>query len=242
MDAQSIVKTCTCCFRDKPENKEFFHFDKRRQSYAAMCKVCRNAQIKIRQSSADVIAARLANERARYAKNPEKFRAKTKAQYAQNCERRIKYSLEWRERNLERAKENSRRSAKAWREANPDKMTEHYRAKSKRYRATEKGKLDCRIRARLNNYLRGGKGSRSWKEKVGYSLDELKTHIERCFVSGMGWHNSHLWHIDHIIPLSAFEYANVDEKNFKIAWALTNLRPMWAKDNVSKGASRLLLL
>ena len=242
MSDQATIKCCSRCRIEKRESKEFFHFVAQRQAFASICKACRNAQIQVRQSKPEVIAARLASERARYAAQPEKFRAKNKAQYDLAREQRIEYSLAWRQNNLERAKENSRRSAKAWREANPAKMTEHYRAKSKRYRATAKGKLDSRIRARLNNYLRGGKGSRSWREKVGYSLDELKTHIERCFLSGMGWHNSHLWHVDHIIPLSAFEYANVDEKNFKIAWALTNLRPMWSKDNVSKGASRTLLL
>jgi hypothetical protein len=235
-------KSCSRCQVAKPETSEFFHFDNRRKTFATICKVCRNEQIRIRQLTPEVTASRLANERSRYAKSPEKFRAKNKAQYAQARDQRIEYSLAWRERNLERAKENSRRSAKAWREANPAKMTEHYREKSKKYRSTAKGKLDSRIRARLNNFLRGGKGSRSWREKVGYTLDELKTHIEKCFLDGMGWHNSHLWHIDHIIPLSSFQYANVDEQDFKIAWALTNLRPMWAKDNVSKGASRTLLL
>lgn len=207
-----------------------------------MCKVCRNEQIRIRQLKPEVIASRLANERVRYAKQPEKFRKKTRLSYVKAREQRIEYSLAWRLRNLERAKENSRRSAKAWREAHPEKMAEHYQAKNIRYRASPKGKLDSRIRARLNNYLRGGKGSRSWMQKVGYSLEELKIHIEKCFAAGMGWHNSHLWHIDHIIPLASFKYANVDEQDFKIAWALTNLRPMWAKDNVSKGASRTLLL
>ena len=195
MSDQATIKCCSRCRIEKRESKEFFHFVAQRQAFASICKACRNAQIQVRQSKPEVIAARLASERARYAAQPEKFRAKNKAQYDLAREQRI-----------------------------------------------AKGKLDSRIRARLNNYLRGGKGSRSWREKVGYSLDELKTHIERCFLSGMGWHNSHLWHVEHIIPLSAFEYANVDEKNFKIAWALTNLRPMWAKDNVSKGASRTLLL
>lgn len=242
MSDQANVKCCHRCGIEKTASKEFFHVDNRRQSFASICKVCRNKQVQIRQARPEVIAARLASERARYAAQPEKFRQKTKLSYEKAREQRIEYSLVWRHRNLERAKENSRRSAKAWREANPAKMTEHYRAKSKLYRSTAKGKLDCRIRARLNNYLRGGKGSRSWREKVGYSLDDLKTHIERSFLKGMGWHNANLWHIDHIIPLSAFEYANIDEKNFKIAWALTNLRPMWAKDNISKGASRDLLL
>jgi hypothetical protein len=47
-------------------------------------------------------------------------------------------------------------------------------------------------------------------------------------------------HIDHIVPLSSFDVDNPGE--LKAAWALSNLRPMWAKDNVEKADRRETLL
>jgi len=42
------------------------------------------------------------------------------------------------------------------------------------------------------------------------------------------------WHIDHLRPLSSFEFESYDEENFKKAWSLSNLQPLWAKDNLTK--------
>lgn len=50
------------------------------------------------------------------------------------------------------------------------------------------------------------------------------------------------WHIDHRIPLATFQISSPNDPDFRVAWALTNLQPMWASDNFSKGAKRLLLL
>ena len=44
------------------------------------------------------------------------------------------------------------------------------------------------------------------------------------------------WHIDHIIPLAT---ANTYEEVIKLNH-YTNLQPLWAKDNLSKGSKILL--
>jgi hypothetical protein len=90
--------------------------------------------------------------------------------------------------------------------------------------------------------LRLGKGGQSWKALVGFSLEELKTHIERQFLPGMSWENMEEWHIDHILPLASFEFSETTGPGFKAAWALTNLRPLWAEDNISKKDKRLVLI
>ena len=48
--------------------------------------------------------------------------------------------------------------------------------------------------------------------------------------------------IDHITPLSSFNFETPDDPEFKAAWALSNLRPMWGPDNISKSAKRTHLL
>ncbi|OAM77705.1 hypothetical protein A3840_08725 [Devosia elaeis] len=88
----------------------------------------------------------------------------------------------------------------------------------------------------------GGKGGKSWTELVGYGVSELRAHLERQFLPGMTWDNKSEWHIDHIVPQSSFNYTSTDDPDFRACWALTNLRPLWARDNVRKQAKRTHLL
>lgn len=71
---------------------------------------------------------------------------------------------------------------------------------------------------------------------LGYSLADLRQHIERQFTKGMTWARflSGEIHIDHIIPQASFDLSIPDE--WKRCWCLSNLRPLWAKDNWQKSA------
>ena len=51
----------------------------------------------------------------------------------------------------------------------------------------------------------------------------------------MTWVNAKDWHIDHITPLKALNPKNVE--HFKIANHFSNLQPMWADENLRKGAN-----
>ena len=102
--------------------------------------------------------------------------------------------------------------------------------------------LSGRISRGINGSLKGGKGYVSWRALVDFSLDELEAHIERQFLPGMSWHNRDIWHIDHIVPLSSFNFDGPDHPDFKAAWALTNLRPLWKSDNHRKSDKRIYLI
>lgn len=67
----------------------------------------------------------------------------------------------------------------------------------------------------------------SWLKHVGCSKKEFIDHIESQFVEGMSWDNWTLdgWHLDHIIPVTKGGTNHY-----------TNLQPLWAFDNLSKGA------
>jgi hypothetical protein len=116
------------------------------------------------------------------------------------------------------------------------------RAADRIYRSRPKRRVDDRMKTAIKLALKGKKAGRSWESLVGYSLNDLIIHIERQFVPGMSWDNIGLWEIDHIRPRVMFQYADADDPAFKECWALTNLRPLWAKDNRSKHAQVLHLI
>ena len=72
---------------------------------------------------------------------------------------------------------------------------------------------------------------------MGYDKNILKRHLEKQFKDGMTWDNYGEWHIDHIIPLSFFEYKSTNDIEFKYCWSLYNLQPLWKEDNHHKNDS-----
>jgi len=96
-------------------------------------------------------------------------------------------------------------------------------------------KLGNRLRHRLRSTLKKLKTRGSHINNLGCSIEELKQHLESKFLPGMSWGNWTLngWHIDHIIPLSSFDLTDLEQ--LKKACHYTNLQPLWAKDNISKG-------
>ena len=84
--------------------------------------------------------------------------------------------------------------------------------------------------------LNGSKKRRHWEDLVGFTVYELKKHLEGLFEDGMSWrnHGKNGWEIDHIIPITAFSFANVRDFHFKNCWSLENLQPLWGKDNAAK--------
>ena len=105
-------------------------------------------------------------------------------------------------------------------------------------------RINKRTDVRLNNNIRGRlraslKCKGITKRNHTYSLvdftrDELKEHLESQFTDGMSWDNMSEWHIDHIRPVSSFNYDSTEHPDFKKCWALNNLQPLWAEDNLRK--------
>lgn len=117
-----------------------------------------------------------------------------------------------------------------------------YREQCRAWRKVPKNRLRGRITAMMNRCLVSGKAGKPWFDLVDYSLDDLRRHIERQFVKGMSWDNMGEWHIDHIVPVAAFEFSSPEDAEFKACWSLSNLRPMWARENQRKSAKRIFLI
>ena len=92
------------------------------------------------------------------------------------------------------------------------------------------------IGIKLKNRLSSKKGKSSFTF-LPYTIDQLIKHLEKKFQSGMTWKNYGMfgWHIDHVIPDCHFNYKNIQDKEFQKSWALKNLQPLWAIDNLKKG-------
>lgn len=194
--------------------------------------------------------ARAAAATARWrARNPEKVLAYRKKQRAENGDALRKRELELYQANRASIIERKRKwyiknadklkaQRRARRLANPEKAKERNRRDARAYRSTVKGRLENRIRVGfLKGLIRGSKAGRKTFDLLGYSAEELRVHLGSWFLPGMSWDNfGPDWHIDHVIPLAAHNYDSPDQIDFRRAWALANLRPLWSNINKSKGA------
>lgn len=125
-----------------------------------------------------------------------------------------------------------------WEKNNPDKVKIKRAKANLKTRKSLKGKLNNSITCMIYYSLRGNKNNAKWTSLVDFSLDQLKKHLEKQFKQGMGWDNygKSGWEIDHKVPLSAHNFKSASNIDFKKAWALKNLQPLWAKENQIKNA------
>lgn len=95
--------------------------------------------------------------------------------------------------------------------------------------------LRTQLGNRLNAALKSQNVERSFalEDIVGCTMAELKRHLEEQFESGMSWDERSAWHIDHIKPCKLFDHNDI--KQVKECWNWSNLRPLWAEDNLKKG-------
>lgn len=94
----------------------------------------------------------------------------------------------------------------------------------------------------------------SFLKCVPYTLEEMQKHLEKQFEPWMNWNNygpykvsnwkdddiaTWTWSIDHIIPQANLPYSSMLEDNFQKCWALENLRPLNAKQNLKDGTQKV---
>jgi hypothetical protein len=152
-------------------------------------------------------------------------------------------SKRFRDKNPEKVLEFSRK----YRQNNANKLAEKRKTDETRLYNREYMKhrrqdgcfrLKSNISRQISLSLRkkdGSKYGQSVFQKLGYSITQLKEHLEKQFDENMNWENyGSYWHIDHIIPHSSFTYLSLDDESFKECWGLQNLRPLEAKENIKK--------
>lgn len=194
--------------------------------------------------------------RQRYAENKDKHLESMRKNY---------FELGGREARQQRDiqnKEKLKQQQSDWRKQNPDMVRAQKRAtyarhsskiieKCKQYRSTEAGRRARKteaanaankhpwlksMRAMLRDSIRRGGTSKTGRteDKLGYSYDKFSKRIEMNFQAGMSWENYGEWHIDHTKPVARFIEQGITDP--KLINCLSNLRPMWASENIKKGA------
>ncbi len=113
--------------------------------------------------------------------------------------------------------------------------TEKYKKWARKYYKKPKQRLRNAMAQGIRNSIKN-KGGKSWESLVDFNFKELKEHLEKRFQKGMNFENYGRWHIDHIIPVSRFDFVSPKDKEFKMCWSLNNLQPMWGDENLSKNA------
>lgn len=155
-----------------------------------------------------------------YLDNKEKIKTcrqkNRKKYYEKNKEKIKKINREYRLKNKKRYAE----LAKIW--------------QKKKLKKDPNFKLRRNLRKRIWQELRQKNKIYSTFKLVGCSVEELWDHLEKQFKPGMTRDNYGLWHVDHIKPCISFDLTKPEQQ--KICFHYTNLQPLWAAENLSKGA------
>lgn len=173
--------------------------------------------------------------------NKEKISENKKRYYCNNIERikksREKYNIE----NVEILREKSKKRYNSPRGQECHKIyVEKNRQKINEYqRNRRKNNIKARIHhcfSSMMGYHIKDKNNQHSFDLLGYSCEDLIKHLESKFKPGMSWKNygKSGWEIDHIIPVSKFNISSLESPDFKRAWALNNLQPLWRVENQSK--------
>ncbi len=200
------MKECSKCKETLPY-EDFYKRVVNKDGYMNQCKSCRKQYKKLY-----------------YEKDKEADNERSRLWRLKNNERVREYNKEYYDKT-----DGNREKRKEYR------ATDHFKSVKSKWMAKDRSKNPHKYawRTVLNNALKSFETSkkRSTIDMLGYSADELKSHLESLFTEGMSWDNHGEWHIDHKKPVSLFD----PETDMSIVNALDNLQPLWAEVNLSKG-------
>lgn len=212
-----MIKKCRWC-------KKEFEITEQEKRFCSQ--ICRNK---------NTICQNKANKK--YKSEHKKETEKYNKIYKQNHKEQTKiYNKKYREENKEKLKQNrqnsNHKSDKKYKKSHREQINQYNR----KYFQNPINKIIAYCRTRMNSVLKRNSKTGHTIELIGCSTIFLKKYIENQFTLGMSWSNygKYGWHLDHIIPLSSFDFENHPEQQ-KTAFHYSNLQPLWAEDNLKKG-------
>lgn len=201
-----------------------------------------------------------------YEDNKDKLLDYQKSYYEDHLDDKLSYAKEYREQ--EDIKIKNAEYQKEYREDNGEKLSQYiqeYQLKNKdtlneKKKERKKNDIPFKLRTLISSYISAAlknsgtsKKDNSCLNYLPYTIQELRQHLEKLFEPWMTWNNygkydkktwddnnmiTWTWNIDHIIPRSNLPYTSMEDDNFKKCWALSNLRPYSAKQNMIDGTTR----
>lgn len=222
------MKTCVIC----KELKDYSSFHKQTASNDGLCNICKpcksdRKKLYYKENKEAVKEScrryKVNNKekvaeckRMCYQKKRPQYIERNRASYYANREARLAASAKYRATNKEAKASRDREYVRKRMAADPlFRMT--YAVRNRIFYA-------CRDR-------RITKGTKT-SEIIGCDWETLKAHLEARFLAGMGWSNYGEWHVDHKVPLAS---AKSEAELFALCH-YKNLQPLWATDNIRKGA------
>jgi hypothetical protein len=241
------MKICTKCHT--PKTLECFDIEKRsKDGRRALCKDCRALYCKKRyEQKKDLIAAK---NKERYERDKESILSQKKEYYGIKKETIKSKKTERYRKDPTKIKASSKKMYEKYKILHPEKLKKwaknylsthpDYAANyiRKKRRTDIRFKLSSNISCQIYFSLRANKSKRSWESLVGYTVEQLKEHLNKTLPQGYSWEDflSGKLHIDHKTPKVAFNFRSPEDIDFKKCWALSNLQLLPDIENMKKGA------
>lgn len=227
-DGKRVVagsRRCPSC--DQILTGDQFTIDMRRKDGLSVnCTKCKSKyDACYREKNADALREK---HRAQWQKNKGKNSRKRRVYYQQNRESIIEKSSLWLRDPVNR--ERRKRTVSEW--------SKRRRREDPEFRLIEN--LRCRYRFEIRAEDRVFHS----QELIGCSPAIARWFLEQQFHAHpetgeeMTWGNNtnYGWHVDHVVPLSSFDLRDPIQQ--KEAFHVSNLQPLWWRENLSKGRRR----
>jgi hypothetical protein len=199
----------------------------------------KNAQARQRYATKEHPRVPMSNEqraynRAHYQAHQEEARVRGRAYYAAHQERMSARARTYARSRLEADREAvytyNRQRQELYKET---RRIYACRWAARNYETSLTFRLRSNLRSRLYLAVRNRSKTGSAVRDLGCSIEEFIEYIASLFEPGMSWSNWGEWHLDHIKPLASFDLT--DREQFLKACHYTNIRPLWANDNLRRG-------
>lgn len=242
------MKLCPRCNKEK-ENSEFYKDKHKPSGLFSRCKICCKEDIILNK---DKISFR---HKRYYNLNKNKIKNKHKEYYYKNKERVLFKHEEWKnsnkEYNLSWNKKYSRdyykthktqciNATKLWCIKNKDKRNSYQRKYVKQLKLSNSNfKIACILRKRIYKLLIGKSKSNSSIDLLGCNITNWKEYLQKTAIKNgyldfnIDNYSTKEYHIDHIIPCSAFNLECSYHQKLCFNW--TNTQILTSNKNLTKG-------